>query len=383
MKTLKFTFFMLFVNTTSIMFSQITKGTKSIGSSFVNFSVSSNQSQSSGSSSIFKSNSLGGGFGVGGFNYFVTNRLQVGGGLSFNYNIFKNTQEQSGTSVFSSNGNNLSVNVTPEIRYFFYQKANNYYFLNLNSSLALRSIKNEGVFNPNQTSSDDKTELGVSTGLGYLRPINENLAWMGSLNYNYRNGNSNYMSLNIGLQNFFQFFNKKDEVPPQFLTKGLSLYSGSFNTYYYFDSSNQTSLGIYYSQLKLVKDRVAVGGFGGIYTSFAKGRDDYASLSAGILARYYIPLTNRWFIYPEVGYRLDASSFGKSKSFNGSIIRNVGVEYFLTKNLAFNVNANLSFNYNKNVSPSTNINGSEAINRGFSTYLNFGFSYYADKIFKK
>ena len=94
------------------------------------------------------------------------------------------------------------------------------------------------------------------------------------------------------------------------------------------------------------------------------------------IARYYVPLTKRLYVYPQIGIvaRYDNQSEGRyfgdnrlSVTYNTS----VGFNYFVNSNVAYSLNFNLN-TYN-NV-------GEEMNSSSFGTGVTLGVVYFIDKV---
>jgi hypothetical protein len=94
------------------------------------------------------------------------------------------------------------------------------------------------------------------------------------------------------------------------------------------------------------------------------------------IARYYVPLTKRLYVYPQVGVvmRYDNQSQGRyfgDNRFSVSYNTSVGFNYFVNQNVAYSLNFYL--NSNNNVSEETNSDS-------FSTGVRLGIVYFIDKV---
>ena len=96
-----------------------------------------------------------------------------------------------------------------------------------------------------------------------------------------------------------------------------------------------------------------------------------AEITVSPFVRYYIPLTNRFFIFPFIGSSMYYSKQNAIKYANISFDRGIGYNYFLTRSIALSgtINANL------NLSKSTDDNSENKRTRG-NMSINAGLNYF-------
>ena len=358
-------FFFLSVPT----FAQITKGSKTLIGSNVGLSIQSN----SDLRNLYETNLTQLGIGLGVPYYMITNKLQVGCPISFNtYNSSNSSTTQAYTSEFSSN----AINFNPSLTYFF-TKDNKGFFVGVGSNI---QFKNEKVVStPVNSGNYDRsnTDFKINLAFGYILPINENVYWTGGLGYTHHKVNER-LSLNVGLTNFVRKLKDNTNDTPQYLERGKSILNASLSLSFGPEqNADKNQLSIYYSQMKFRNDHFALGGYGGFF-GFNIGKDNYStSIQGGALARYYISMSKRWYIYPELGLGLSYNKQENQRSFNFDFRRSVGVNYFISPNIAFDVNVILN---SQNFSQ-----GSTQAVRNSSAYsnfgANFGFTYFVGKVF--
>jgi hypothetical protein len=360
-------FFLIIVVPT---FAQITKGSKSISSANLGYQFSS-QTYASGSNAPYENSNYSTNLFVNSPYYMVSNRLQMGLGLGFGFQ--KNDNYESGSQPEAYYAKSLTL--SPDITYYFTKNSKGFY-ANIG-----------GEYNPFEVKRVNKqsniTESTISDyfyrahiGVGYLKPINDNVFFNYLLNYE-RSNIVNYVGLSAGFSNIVQsIFGKKSEETPQFIEAGRSIINGSFIARYYDFGEGSINIGGYFERLKFKNSNLAFGYYGGGSVLILPDRDDTYVLSGGTKARYYIPMSKRWYIYPEIGLGM---SFNQSKSFTNFdfvLDKGVGVNYFITKNIALDVNVAFGVRSNKTIdsqqsNKASNANGS----------INIGATYFIDKLF--
>jgi hypothetical protein len=351
-------------------FAQITKGSKSISSANLDFQ-SSSQTYTSSTNSQVENNIYSMNLFVNSPFYMVTNRLQMGLGLGMGFS--KNNSYDVSSQLEELNAKSLIL--SPEIRYYFTKNSKGFY-ANIG-----------GEYNPFEFKTVNKqTNITVSTindyfykariGLGYLKPINDNVFFNSSLNYE-RYNEINSVLFSVGLSNFVpSIFSKNTDETPQFIEAGRSIISGSFNALYYGFGDGIASVGAYFERLKFKNNHFALGYHGGASVLILPNRDDSYSFSGGTKARYYIPMSKRWYIYPEIGLGLSFNQNNVDTNVDFVLDKGVGLNYFVTKNIALDVNVAFGVRSNKRENP-------QQSNKNSSTNgsINFGVTYFIDKLF--
>jgi hypothetical protein len=343
-----YTFFFLFF--TTFCHAQLTKGTKTIGyGGGLSASISKNAfptvQQKFNSQNINQNISAG---------YFLNEKWLLGGsvGIGINRNMAKTIAINSLNPTQKSN--NISFDLGFSARYYLKNTGKNGVFLfsNLYDRFSLDSKK----FDDDVTSTNVKTtdnSFYWSAGLGWNEMMNDQLAYEAVLFYD-KNKN---IGINAYLQNFIKTFDKNGlEGAPQYITKNRWLVSGNINVGYNVKSKD-FSFGVSGLGGKMLTDRFMVG------SEFFAQLGTNKSLNIAPFIRYYIPISQRLFVYPYIG-----SSFGAFENIDGksssiSFNRGMGYNYFLTRNLAVsgNIGAGLSHSANsgnKFNNSSLNINAS-------------------------
>jgi hypothetical protein len=355
-------------------FAQITKGFKTIGSANLGFQSNSSSSKV-GNNETFNSNNFQLGLNLNGPFYMVTNRLQLGVGIGYNFTKFPDYKPY---STSQSTAIKHSFSFSPEIDYYFTKNNGGFYvYAGGNINPYTSTVTNDD--NPNEFVKESGTYNSWHAGLGYLLPVNENVFLTAQLNF-YKRYSYNSLSVSVSLRNFVpKILVSKGEETPEFIKVGRSIVDGYFAMGYssFFDENN-FSIGASYSQLKFLNNHLAFGGYGSVSGQFNKPIGNYYSLSGGVKARYYIRMTPRLFIYPELGLGLDLNIDKTNMSNNARIVftKSVGFNYFITQNVAIDANIDLGFSRYENNDP-THIYSSS----NFNSNLRFGVIYFIDKLF--
>jgi outer membrane protein W len=351
-------------------FTQITKGSKTIGYAYLGFQINS-QSNKNGNNEVLKYNHFQTDLYFNTPSYMVTNRLQLGLGIG---HTFSKSSSSVSTSVI------YSFSFLPEINYYFTQ-SNGGFYVNAggNLNLFINTVTNDTnpTFNLKETNSKNNS---WHVGLGYILPVNDNVFLKAQLNYNNYNL-TNAVNLNIGLTNFLTRLKSDDNGDtPQYIRVGRSIVDG-----YYAMNYNRTenisnfSFGTSCSRLKFLNEHLAFGGYVGADAYFDKLNGNRFSFRAGTKARYYIPMSKKWFIYPELGLGFGLFNENRNKSQNINLIfsKSVGINYFITPSIALDVNVDLGFYSSEN----NNVNITQTSDSNFNTNLRFGVTYLIDKLF--
>ena len=121
-----------------------------------------------------------------------------------------------------------------------------------------------------------------------------------------------------------------------------------------------------------------MGYYGGASFFIEPNSDDYYNFRGGAKARYYIQMSKKWYIYPELGLGFDATFDGGNKSdrLNLDFVKSVGFNYFVSPNVALDVNLDLGFRSNKN-----EFNAQTQKSSNFNSDLRIGVTYFIDKLF--
>jgi hypothetical protein len=189
------------------------------------------------------------------------------------------------------------------------------------------------------------------------------------------------LSLNYGLRNFVPTVlpKKNPEGAPQYLAKGRSVYDiGGILDYKMDDySDSNLRLGINYLQARFLTDRIAVGGRASLSTSVYTQNQNVnyenktnVCLHLNPLARYYLPITEKFFVYPEVGMSLYYDNLSQNR-LTTNYKTSVGLNYFMNKNVAYE----FSFYWYSNHQVNTESNAAF-----FNSGITLGVTYFIDKV---
>jgi hypothetical protein len=341
-KTLLVLIFALFANT---LFAQIEKGNYSLNGGFGLSSSSLNQTN-------YRNQSKGASFypSVG---KLLTKKWR----LTLSPSLSAYSSEGTYTSPFNnqksiSKSGNSGLGLGLSNRFYFADTKKTHYFVD--ADLYIGQNKYNYAYNsnnPRDTSYSEKTTaISYKLGIGadvFLNPevaLETSLIVYGRLFYQVNDENkaySNSFSLNVGLNNFINLGQQKEENEPiKYLKKGRKIIGGRFNLdSYKYNSTKINVLNLGFSpqmgyfitdkilfRAQLVFDRTF---------SLDKTRDNYQNLTTAFSARYYLPVNKRFSVYPEFK---SAYSISGSKSSDLSDWVDLGFgfggSYFLSKNVA-------------------------------------------------
>jgi outer membrane protein W len=351
-------------------FAQITKGSKSISSANLSYQ-SFAQTATSVSNSPFETNNYSMNLFVNSPFYMVTNRLQMGLGLGFYFQKNDNYDGSSQPKAYYAK----TLTLSPDVTYYFTKNSRGFY-ANIGGEYNPFEFKTVNKQTSNTESSNSDYFYRAHIGLGYLKPINDNVFFNYLLNYE-RSNIVNSVGLSAGFSNIVpSIFGKKTDETPQFVEAGRSIISGSLAAKYFDSSDGILNIYGYFERLKFKNNHFALGYYGGASVVILPNRDDSYSFSGGTKARYYIPMSKRWYIYPEIGLGLSFSKDNINTNIDLVLDKGVGVNYFVTKNVALDVNVAFGVRSNKTensqqLNKISNTNGS----------INFGVTYFIDKLF--
>ena len=360
--------FVLILLTTVSVFSQIAKGSKTLVESGLGFSRSKSTDLIANSdvSNIYIASK------IGVPDFMVLDRLQIGAPIALNY--YTRNQKNSATNSETSTAT-FSFQANPQVTYFFPSK-NGSFFVTVGAELSneYRTLKTT----PSAFSSAwySKFLYSLNVGAGYVKPINENVFWKGKLDFSRSNEKENILALRVGLTNFVRHLSTpKEETTPQYLTPEKSILDAQLSFVHSDDLFYTDELRISFSQLKFMNSHFAFGGYGGYFLKASEGEKIHVFLG-GAKARYYLGITDKWFIYPEL--KLGASFFTSGGQNGLSLVfdKSVGFNYFITNNIALDVNFSLDFS-NKNEKDFQR----DFSAHSFSSGINFGLTYFVGKIF--
>jgi hypothetical protein len=370
-----------------LFFAQDFKGLKSIsGNTAFSFGLYSNQRIKP---LPYEYNSVGLNLNSPFYGKFLTNRLFVGGESSISIRSDKRLgkidtlQSQQNNKSFST-----EIGLSPMVRFYLNDNPKFRIFLQSQATLGLQIRHNEWK-SPSFNFSFTNTGFIVDdiyVSLGMNKPLDTHIYWESQLRYEIGKGNTN-VSLSLGLQNFMPRVlpKKTEEGAPQYLAKGRSVFD-AFGSAYYSDYGSGTSsfgLNLNYFQAKFVTDKIAIGSnvnvnvgtylIDTINNVYSKADINF---QLNPIARYYVPLTKRFYVYPQVGVvvRYDNQSQGRyfgDNRFSVTYNTSVGFNYFVNQNVAYSLNFNLN-KYN-NV-------GDDISFSGFETGIRVGVVYFIDKV---
>ena len=369
----KSTFFTaLFLLTLFPVFSQIVKGSKTLNESSIGFANSKRTDLVANSdvSNIYIP------LKIGVPDFMLLDKLQIGAPITLNYY----TRNQNNFTLNSeTNTATFSFQVNPQATYFFPVK-NGSFSMTVGAELSneYRTIKTTPSTLP--SASYSKFLYALNIGAGYVMPINENVFWKGKLDFSRSSEKENTIALRVGLTNFVRHLSTpKEEATPQYLTQGKSILDAQLSFVHSDQLFYTNELRVSFSQIKFMSNNFAFGGYGGYFYRLAEGSsegDKIHNILGGAKARYYIGISDKWFIYPEL--KLGASFYTSDVQNNLSLDfdKSVGFNYFITNNVALDVNFSLDFNNNNAKNTSRNFSS-----HNFSSGINFGLTYFVGKIF--
>ena len=334
LKTLLFSLFLSCVHTT--IFAQIQKGNYNFGGD-VGLSANSTSSNTLNGKDarLLVSPSVG---------KFLTNEWLV------SVKPILSTQNQ--TYKLSDFGSNLTndytlgqtnVGVGIGSRYYLSLSDKTSFFGAVNASFAHQwsnvSFANQGG------NYDNKIEGNVVTyggGVGLNVAVKQGVFFETSLSYNATESKSgtgtrkfDFFSLNCGLNHFIGNPKKADiEADYAFIKQGRQMFSGGL-TINKMSDVYSTIINPKFSQF--VTDNVLVSGEASISNVSSAAGVDNQIITLTASSRYYFPVKNRFFLYPELSYtrRYENTSANSSSSYSkNELAIGIGGNYFLSKNVA-------------------------------------------------
>ncbi len=365
-KVLFFLFSILSLTSTA----QVQKGAKTIGSGLFQLRFN-----SSATEDITKKRSdFSTDISLGRINVMLTDRLQVGSDIGFSFSNSKFTlTDSSQTKNFDVNIQRADISISPRIAYFF--SKNRDFFVAFDSDLSLDILPDADFYS------------SFRATLGYVKsfPENPSIFWNAQASYRFGGNNNRAASINLGMTHFIPALFAKSQETPQYLTPGRSIISAGAAVEAYFSGQTSFLTNAYFQKLTFRNNQFAFGGYGG----FSWQQSNGIGISGGAVARYYIPISKRLFIYPNLGLGVSGnfnrySGNGiKSKSNNiyFDFNRSVGFNYFLSPDLALDFNVDLRFNNDSRSDEGAILTNVQATS--FNANVSFGVTYFVDKIFKK
>ncbi len=267
------------------------------------------------------------------FGHFLTDKIMVKGKLS---------GEVSHYSYFNTNINNVGIDI--EGRYYFNPKSNWKYFAGV--SLGVNTFKYD-YFSNNISDGYTLRTLNYGAFVGGNKFLNNEIALEGRIGFSYglgeqkavfypgQNQRTNDIGLDIGLTNFINFKNKTKDFDG-LIDEGRIVANGHLSTHF-FNTRNEG--GIYYrghnSTLNadygqfFAKGLLLAGKFDGQANEYT------INGTASLYAQYFYPITKRFMLNAKAGFDY---SFEKYKHSYLAISGGLGATYFLTKNVAIDLN---------------------------------------------
>ena len=347
---------------TSISHAQFTKGTKTMDF-YSGLSTSFNRNKnlnyfSKGNTFQLNAN--------GTLGYFLNKNWLLGGGVGLGLSrSYNNVDNLLGTTNDIIRKNiRINYSVRSIIRYYVKNTDKQGMFVFANTQFSgYNDILKPGLVAGTPKSIAYDTYFNWSTGIGMHKMLNEQIAAEAVLYYS----DNKRISLNVYTRNFFRTLDKKNvEAPPQYIARNRWLADGSLGINYA-TNTGKLSAGIGILGGKMLTDRWMLGSGLSLSAGSASG-----SISLSPFVRYYIPVTNRLFVFPFIGSSMYYYQQNKTKYANISFNRGIGYNYFLTHSMALsgtiNANLNLTKNANDNAENKSTY-GNMSINAGLNYFF--------------
>jgi hypothetical protein len=142
-------------------------------------------------------------------------------------------------------------------------------------------------------------------------------------------------------------------------------------------SDNSVKLSLNYLQARFLTDRIAIGGRAYLSTLLYTQNQNVnyenktnVCLHLNPLARYYLPVTERFYVYPEIGLSLYYDNLSQNR-LTTNYKTSVGFNYFMNKNVAYEFN----FYWYSN-----NYVDNERNSAYFNSGITLGVTYFIDKV---
>jgi hypothetical protein len=367
--------------TPSLFFAQDFKGLKTVdytGQLFLNL----------GSSDYFKQTEYKGSFSqirlVSPFyGKFISNKLLIGGQSFIDYQ--RNTQvgvTQPTQPYLDVKRTKFEFSLSPLIRYYLNEASKCRIYAQLQGEMKL-TVDNYSSKSNSQDLNINRTEFDaeyVAGSLGINKAIDTYIYNEANISFVRFKGISN-ISLNYGLRNFMPSIlsKKNEEGTPQYLAKGKSVYDPSARLEYEMQdfSDNSVKLSLNYLQARFLTDRIAIGGRAYLSTLLYTQNQNVnyenktnVCLHLNPLARYYLPVTERFYVYPEIGLSLYYDNLSQNR-LTTNYKTSVGFNYFMNKNVAYEFN----FYWYSN-----NYVDNERNSAYFNSGITLGVTYFIDKV---
>jgi hypothetical protein len=377
-------FIVVFLTLPNLFFAQNFKGLRSIGGEA---SLLLNAYDTKYNKPLtYEINSLGLSLNTPFYGKFFTNKLYLGGEASLRLESDKRLGKYDTLQIFQNiKSFDTHILFTPTVRYYFNENPNFRLFVESQATLGLEIDYSHYKFAMSDFKAVFTTFLidDIYFSVGFNKQLDTHIYWESKLRYQIRKGLTD-LDLILGLQNFIpNVLPKKNEETAQYLAKGKSVFDANGSLSYTNYGVNIESFGISlnYFQAKFITDKIAIGGSAYLGTGsykidstnqFSKANIDF---SLNPVARYYVALTKRLYVYPQIGVvlRLDNQSgeyYGDDRLSINYTTR-VGFNYFVNKNVAYS----LDFNLNRNYYVNNGVNGNN-----FNTGVRLGIVYFIDKV---
>jgi hypothetical protein len=326
------------------------------------------------------------------YGQFLTNRFMVGGSTGIRLGgesiigRVDTTQLEIERKSFDAN-----IYVNPTVRFYLNNNSKVLYFIQADADFkfSVDRFKSKVI---NQDISMNGSEFkgdNLRVGFGLNKWIDTYNYWEAFLNYKVSPPNTEF-ELKVGLRNIMPHVlpKKSDIDTPQYLSKGRSIFRPILGVKYYKDLNDNPFLNFNasYFQLMFLNERIAVGGnlYGGASGYVGKdnvlkllynNRQDYYICFSPI-ARYYMPLTKRLYISPQVSFDISYRS-SYQKNFSTQFVPQIGFDYFVNRSVAYS----LSFGWQSSNTNNIVVNSTVQENRReLFTSINLGVTYFIDKI---
>ncbi|MBL7813495.1 MAG: hypothetical protein JNL70_00720 [Saprospiraceae bacterium] len=249
---------------------------------------------------------------------------EIGGSFSgfFNENV---TQNQKWTHLYYSAKINSFVRYyvknSSKVGYFVFADAA--YWNTLENHRFESSNINQKV---NSSDFDNNDYFNWKVGFGGHKVLNKNFLAEAIIYYE----NNENIAFYAGLRHIYTAFDKKNtEATPQYIVKSRWQIDASINAKNNHKTKDE-AFGMYVFGGKMLNNHFMFG------SSISVGMYDFSHvlkyyINVSPFVRYYIPITNRFYAYPEIGF----SAMYNNKSYKSiGFQRNIGLQYFMTQNLA-------------------------------------------------
>ena len=295
---------------------------------------------------------------------YYKNKFLIGGTLSSNLDWVRSKGE-SVSNTYNDVFHTFGYRVSPFLRYYTANNSKYAHFAFVEAGIYGTFSNRKLQIGNNFVEVNDPINFSWKAGFGVHKVLKNQLVAEGILYY----GNEKNISFNAALRPFYKSFEAKNQnAPPQYIAKNRWQIDGVFGSGYDFQQE-RFNIGFSAFGGKMVTNHFMVGSNLRVSGSIpVENNISYSSFGFYPFVRYYISISNRFYTYPFI-----SSSFYWSKNSsdvaysNISFDRGIGLQYFLTQNLALNGIARGSFERTK--ANFTQINGNAALSMGFSYFI--------------